>query len=203
MISSAIILSCLLLTIYFPAQGNLQTFSSVLFFLFLLPVLYIKLILKQNLANFGFNLRNKSIGLLWACLMLFVSLLIAFFLIHFYNFEQKYIIPAYIAQNFGSFLFYELILVNFLLFIQEFFFKGFLLSFLSQRFGLWSVLLQSLLFILFLIITRELDWQVAPLIILTLTGGVVAYKSKSFLYSYAMGIFFLIIIDAYIIHLFK
>jgi membrane protease YdiL (CAAX protease family) len=203
LISSAIVLLCLLLAVKFPAQGSLQLFSSMLFFLFLLPILYIKIILKQNLADFGFNLQNKLTGLLWGFGMLLVSFLILFILLHFYNFAQNYLIPAYLAQNFWSFLFYELILVNFLLFIQEFFFKGFLLFLFAKHFGLWSVILQSLIFILFLVTTSSLNWKLAPILILSVTGGVVAYKSKSFIYSFVMSLFFLIVTDAYIIYLFK
>lgn len=203
LISSVVILLCLSLSVSFPTQGSLQIFSNAFFFLFLLPVLYIKIILKQDLADFGLNLQNKSLGLLWGVSMLVVSFLVIFFLIHFYKFEQNYLIPAYLAQNFWSFLFYELALVNFLLFIQEFFFKGFFLFLFTQRFGLWSIFLQTLLFVLFINITQGLHWQITPMLILSVTGGFVTYKSKSFIYSYVMSLFFLIILDAYIIYLFK
>ncbi|MDP1619834.1 MAG: hypothetical protein Q8M12_02450, partial [bacterium] len=79
LISSAIVLLCLFLAVYFPAQGTLQLFSNTLFFLFLLPVLYIKIILKQNLTDFGFNTLNISAGLLWSLAMLASSFLIIFF----------------------------------------------------------------------------------------------------------------------------
>jgi len=202
LISSMIVLLCLTLVTYFPTQGNLQTFSSALFFLFLLPILYIKFILKQNLNNFGFALPTKLRDLYWSLAMLFVSGLIIFLLLHFFDFEQKYLLPTYLAQSFWSFLFYELILVNFLFFIQEFFFKGFFLFLFAKRFGFWSVFLQGLLFTLFILATRTV-WQSVPMLILAFTGGVVAYKTKAFLYSYVMGLFFLIFLDAYIIYLFR
>lgn len=203
LISSVVILACLLLVVFFPTQGVLQNFSASLFFFFLLPTLYIKFILKKDLRAFGFNLQNPKTGFSWALGMLIVSALIIFILIHFFNFEKKYLMPAYLAQNFGIFLFYELVLVNFILFIQEFFFKGFVLFLFSEKLGFLAAILQALIFTLFLLFASDLNWKLAPFIILSFTGGIVAHKSRSFLYSYLMSLFFLIILDAYIIYLFK
>lgn len=203
LISSAVILLCLLLVSSFPVQGNMQIFSSILFFLFILPVLYIKFILKQDLDRFGFNLKNKLAGLRWSLAMLIVSFLVVSLLMHFYEFEQKYLIPAYLAQSYWSFLFYELVLVNFLLFIQEFFFRGFVLFSFAEKLNFFAPFVQFLIFALFLAATDSIGWKAAPSIILSLTGGIVAYKSKSIIYPYLTSLLFMIILDAYIIYLFK
>lgn len=198
-----IFLLCLALTLFFPASGSLQEFSNVFFFLFLLPFLYIRFVLKKDLRDFGFNLRNKKSGFLWAGAMLGVSLLIIFILVRFFEFQNHYFLPAYIATNFGAFLFYELVLVNFIFFLQEFFFKGFFLFTLEKKLGLISFFIQAVLFTIFIILAQSFAWQIAPLVILSLTGGIVAYKSKSFIYAYLMGLVFLITLDSYIIYLFK
>lgn len=202
-ISSAIIVLCLFLVYLFPIQNSFQDFSRNLFFIFLLPILYIKFILKKNLSDYGFNLQNKEVGFAWAAGMLAVSFLIIFLLVHFYHFENNYPIPAYLAQNFWAFLFYELILVNFILFISEFFFKGFLLFTFTEKLGHWAIAIQFLAYFLFLVSAGSLAWQSAPMIILSLTGGIVSYKSRSFIYSYLMGLMFLIMLDSYIIYIFK
>ena len=202
-ISFVLILVCLFLNYYFPTQGALQLFSKSFFFLFILPTLYIKFILQKNLADFGFAFKTSLSALFWTLGMLSLSFFLIFLLIQFYAFDQKYLIPTYLAQNFSYFIFYELVLVNFIFFTQEFFFKGFVLFSLAKNFKNWSIFLQSLLFILFTIATQKPNWQVFPMFILSLTGGIVTYKSKSMLYSYVMGLFFLIVIDAYIIYLFK
>lgn len=201
-ISLAIFAICAVLAIFFPAQGSMQQFSSAFFFLFLLPFLYVRFILKKDLSQFGFNLRNNKTGLLWALAMLPISFLFVFILIQFFDFRENYQLPAYLGSNFWAFLFYELVLVNFVFFLQEFFFKGFLLSIIAERLGLLSFLIQALLFALFISIPA-FDWMNAKYIILAFTGGIVAYKSKSFLYAYFMGLPFLILLDAYIIHSFK
>jgi len=201
--SSVIVILCLFLVYLFPVQNSFQNFSRNLFFLFLLPLLYIKLVLKKNIRDYGFSLQNKKTGFAWAAGMLIVSCLIVFLLIHFFQFETKYFLRAYLAQSFWIFLFYELVLVNFLLFINEFFFKGFLLFIFAEKLGHWAIAIQFLAYLLFLIFASSLAWQIAPMIILALTGGIVTYKSKSFIYSYLMGLVFLIILDSYIIYIFK
>jgi len=203
LISSAIALLCLFLVVSFPAQDFLQNLSRGFFILFLLPVLYIKLILKQDLRDFGFNLQNPRVGFSWATGMLAASFLIIFFLIRFSDFENNYLIPAYLAKSFGLFLFYELVVTNFILFIYEFFFKGFLLFLLARKLGFLAVFIQALTFILFMTIVGIMDWKMVPAAILAFTGGIVAYKSRSFIYSYLMGLVFILFLDAYIIHIFK
>jgi membrane protease YdiL (CAAX protease family) len=203
LIGSVVVLSCLMLVIFFPAQGVLQEFSRSLFFFFLLPILYIKIILKKNLYDFGFNLQNPLISFSWMTGMFFVSALIIYILMYFFDFENNYLLPAYLAQNFGMFLFYELVLMNFILFIQEFFFKGFVLSLFTKKFGFVATIIQTLIFTLFLLFTDTMVWQLTVIILLSFTGGIVAYKSRSFIYSYLMSLVFLILLDAYIINIFK
>lgn len=202
-ISSMVFIVCLALAYFFPTDNYFQTITKGLFFFLLLPILYIKFILRQNLRSFGFSFKNPKIGIFWVIGMLFVSFLIIFILIKFSNFENDYLIPAYLAENFRLFLFYELVMLNFILFIYEFFFRGFILFSLSQKFGWLAVPIQVLIFVLFLFFTSTIDWKLAPTIILSIAGGIVAYKSRSFIYSYLMSLVFMIFLDAYIIYIFK
>lgn len=203
LVSSAIVVLCLALVYLFPTSGALQNITKNLFFLILLPGLYIKFILKKDLSDYGFNLQNKKIGLWWALGMLAASFLAILLLLRFYHFENNYLIPAYIANNFWIFIFYELVLVNLLLFINEFFFKGFLLFTFSEKLGIWTILIQFLVYVLFLLSAGSLNWQLTPMILISLLGGIVTYKSRSFLYSYAASLLFLLFLDAYVIYIFK
>lgn len=200
-ISSAVILLCLFLDLFFPTDGYLQKFSASFFFLFVLPILYIKIILKKDLSQFGFNLQNKRRGFFWATIMLVASLLTIAVLIYFFNFDQNYSISFYVATIFPMFLIYELIYINFIYFINEFFFRGFVMFPFMKKLGAWSVLIQFLIFILYLISIQTIDWQATPLIIVSIAGGIVSYKNKSFLYSYAASLVFIIILDAFMIYL--
>ncbi len=202
-ISSAVIFLSLFLVYLFPVADIFQNFNRSLFFMAILPFLYIKFVLKKNLSDYGFNLDNKKTGFFWAAAMFAVSFGTVLVLIQFAGFDKKYTIPSYIADNFWIFLVYELLLINFQIFINEFFFRGFLLFSFMEKIGYWSIAIQALVYILFAASAIGFSWNITPFIIMSVTGGIVAYRSRSFLYSYFMSLFFMIILDAYIIHLYK
>jgi uncharacterized protein len=187
----------------FPASSFFQNLTKSLFFLIFIPYLYIKYILKENFSDFGFNFRNKKSGFIWAGLALVFSLLLIYLLANYTGFKKNYTLPVNISRSFYLFILYELVMVNILLFIQEYFFKGFMISIFRKKLGYLSVLIQAIIYLIPLWIFSASPWQTFPMIILSLAGGAVAYKSRSFIYSYFFGITFLIITDAYIIYLQK
>jgi len=204
--SSFVILVCLFLSISFPAEAGLQQITKSFSFFVVIPILYIKLILKKDLRSYGMNIsekKNRRAGIFWAILMLFISLMIAYLLFNYTGFKKSYGLAAYIVDNFWIFIAYELILVNILLFMQSFFYQGFVFFTYLKKFGYWSILIQFFLYLLFISVLGNFSWQLSPFIILSLTGGWVAYKSKSFVYSYAMGLLFIIVLDSYIIYTMK
>jgi membrane protease YdiL (CAAX protease family) len=203
LIAFVVIFLCLFLAISFPVADSSQFISRIIFFLIILPSLFIKFILKKNLAEFGLNLADNRKGFLWAGIMFVASLLITLVLFYFFKLETRYTLPNLVITNFWGFVLYEAVVMNFILFIFEFFFRGFTQTILEKKMGHWAPLLQFIIFIGFLFLIHKLTWQYTPLIILSLTGGIVAYKSKSFIYSYLMGLVFTLALDLYIIELFK
>jgi len=203
--SSFALIVCLVLFYFFPANGVLQILSRSLFFLLIVPILYIKIILKKNARDFGFSFSPDRKGFLWLGGTLLVALLLVYILITFTDFKDNYrsMIPGPVYSNFRAFLLYELVFVNFLLFLHEAFFNGFLLFTLKKPFGYWAVLIVTVLFLVFLGLIRALNWQMVPTIIAISFGTWIAYKNQSFFYSYLMGFIFTIILDAYVIQLFK
>ncbi len=199
----SVIATCLLLFAFFPATNFFQNLTKEFFFLLLVPFLFVKYFLRKNITEFGFNLKNKKIGFLWSLLALFFSFLFIYLLSNFTSFGKNYHLPKSVSENFYFFLFYELILVNFLFFFQEYFFKGFLLSILREKTDYLSVPIQAIIYLIPLWIFTNSIWQTIPLTILSLVGGIVAYRTKSFFYSYLFGIVFLLMTDAYIIFLNK
>jgi len=194
---------CLLLFFLFPGNNFSQYLTKSAFFLMLIPFLYIRYILKKNIFDFGFNLKNAKIGFIWGGLMLAISLLAIYALANLTDFEKQYFISPYISGNFWQFVFYELLLVNALFFFQEYFFKGLLLAILSDKIGYLSVLIQAIIYLVSLQFIYNSFWQSIPLAIFSLTGGVAAFKGRSFVYSYLPGILFIILTNAYIIYLNK
>jgi hypothetical protein len=203
LVSFGVALLCCFSSLFFPAQNSAQIITKNLFFLVILPALYIKLILHQNLSDFGWNLKNKSGAISWGIGTTIFTLLLFYLMLKFTLFETSYVLGDYVKNSFWLFLVYELLIVNFSLFIFSYFFQGFLLFTFQKKFKSWSIAAQAILFLAFLFFTKSLSWQVAPFILLSITGGLLSYETKSFLYSYFMSIFVIIILDTYIIYLTK
>jgi hypothetical protein len=201
--TSLIVLACLILLTIFPSNGALQFFTKSLFFLLIVPILYIKLVLKKNLSQFGFNFKNYKIGFLWSFAAFGFSLLLFFMLLRFYPSPDTRSLPNAVVTNFWAFLFYELIIINSLFFLQQFFVQGFVLFFLKEKFGAWSVIISFLILLIFLLIGGSPSLADLPLLVFFLTANFASYKSSSFIYSYVAGLLFFVSTHAYLIHLIK
>lgn len=199
-ITSCVIVFCLLLSVFFPVQNSIQLLTRNIFFLVIVPILYYKLVLKKNISNFGLTLGNKKAGILWGILMFF-AILLTFFLLYLYtDFKKNYLLSSYIVHNFWIFLIYELILANVFIFIQEFFWRGFILLYFSKKIDFFAIFLQFFLYTLILIPTENSFWQMAPTLVISLFSGIIVYKSRSIFYSWAASLFSLVILDSFIIY---
>jgi len=194
--------ACVLLFLAFPLSGasqdrTIQGLTTLIVFLFIAPISYVKFILKKPLTTLGFSWKNKQAGFFWGGLMLIVSLGIAIAIAK-TPLARIFALPAGIASSFGLFLLYEVVLANLVLFVLEFFFHGFIFSALQTTFKGWAILIAGVLFIGFLAVTGNLRWAVIALL-----GGVVAYKSRSFVFAYIMSFAFMIFFDTYLIFISK
>jgi hypothetical protein len=203
LVSFGVALICLFSSFLFPAQNSAQLITRNLFFLVFLPIAYIKLILGKSLADFGWNLRNQKTALRWSLLISLFTLLLFYLMPNYTAFKTSYVLGDYVRNNFWFFLFYELLLVNFSVFIFCAFFQGFLLSLLQEKTAHFAIAIQTGVFLAALFLTKALSWQTAPFVLLSITGGFLAWKTKSFFYSYFMSVFAIIILDAYFIYLTK
>ncbi len=199
---STVIFLCLLLSVTFPVSDSIQSISRSIFFLIILPILYIKLISKETLSSWGWIKPNKISGLFLSLILLALGSVLFFLLIRFVGFSSHYQVPLFAKNSFADFLLYELFFLNVYFFSQEVFFKSFVL-FAFKQFSAWAVLIQSGLYLLVLLISKDLSWQTTPFIFISLAGGWLTYKTKSFFYSYFFGLLFIITLDAYIISLAK
>lgn len=202
-VTSGVIVLCLVLFAIFPREGVFQEIIANLTFLLVIPILYIKIILKKKLGNFGLQTGDKKKGIIWAVLSLGISLLIFYIVYNYTDFPKYYRLPQEIMNNFWLFVFFEVLLIGSLTVLYEFFFRGFVMFNFTEKFGYWAIAIQFLLFILFFLATGNLGWSVIPGIIIAPFAGVAAYKGRSLIYSFAVSLFFIIILDALIIGLSK
>lgn len=203
LITLAVIAICLILSIAFPIKGTMEDLTKDVFFLFIIPILYIKLVLKKNIGDFGLSLGDKKTGTLWGIGMLIVSLLITFVLVKLTDFTLNYKIASSVTGSFWIFLLNMLVFSNLLIFLQEYFFRGFVLSAFLREIGAYAILAQAGIYFAIVIAQRGFGkdlWQMAPMIIMSFTGGITAYKSRTMLYSYISGLLYFILLNAYLIH---
>ncbi|GBE17080.1 hypothetical protein BMS3Abin15_00916 [bacterium BMS3Abin15] len=199
--TGGVIILCLVLVAFFPRKDVFQGIIVNLTFLLIIPILYIKIILKKKLGNFGLQTGDKKKGIIWAVLSLVVSLLIFYIIYNYTSFSEYYRLPQRIMTDFWFFIFFEVLLIGSITVLYEFFFRGFVMFNFTEKFGYWAVIAQFLLFILFLLATGNLGWSIIPIIISAPFAGITAYKSRSLIYSLGVSLFFVIISDALVIGL--
>jgi hypothetical protein len=195
-------LICLLSFKFFPTKGNFQNAFVEISFLLVLPFLYNKFILKKDIKEYGFIVGDWKKGVLLSLIGISISIIVFFIFYKNFNLADKYFLPTEFINTFSNFLFYESVLVLFSVFIFEFFFRSFIMFNFLPYIGKFSILLQWLVFLLFLYFTKSFTWAFAPYIVFSLFSGLISYKSRSVLYSIVSQFILIIIIDASAILLF-
>ena len=199
---TSVIFFIILVFVYaiFPVKDNFQNvITSVVFFVFL-PVLYIKLILKKTITEFGIKIGDIKKGITYSFVSLLVFMLIIFIVIRYTQFINNYILPLDVVHNFGSFLLYEGFWVLLFVGMYDFLFRGFVYFSCEKEFGLWAILLQTILFLMLVLFDGSFKWIFLPYIIFAPFAGIIVYKSRSLIYSIATQFIAIVLLDVYFIH---
>lgn len=196
-VTLAVILACMLLFSFFPIKRNyFQEIAISLAFLFFVPFLYIKIVLKRKMMEFGFQIVKWKEGffIMPAC---FLIMGILFYVVFNYtNFKEEYFLGNYEMTSSYWYLFvYEVLIINLIVFLYEVFFRGFIMFYFKNKFNIYAILVQFLIFILFLDMLGQLSLDYIFYMMAALLAGLIAYKSKSLLYSYLFSIIVLIASD--------
>jgi hypothetical protein len=202
-VSILIIVVCLSLYLLFPTANVFQQLISSAAFLLVIPLLYIKIVLKKPLAEYGFQLGEKKIGLTTAGISLLISIPLFYVIFSYTGLPRYHNLPAIVIKNFFYFIAYEMLLVGLFAVFYEVFFRGFLTLGFSKIWKYWSIAAQFLVFILFLFLSRGNDWSLIPFAIISPFSAYVAYRSRSLIYSFATTLIFVILADAIAIGLTK
>jgi membrane protease YdiL (CAAX protease family) len=198
-------LGALIVYYLFPFDGKLnetvQAIASGLMFLLLLPVLYTKLILKESLGAIGFRGSVRRHGWISVPLVTVPVLSVLYLLVRYYPVEDGYYIPSVAVESFWLFVLYELLLVGTIIFLYEVFFRGFVQLLWLKPLGLVAVLLQAILFFVFVLVTDGVTWQSAPMLFAAISAGFVAHYTRSIWYSWGSAWLVLFLADAYMLTL--
>lgn len=167
----------------FPANLSGEVFWMVLAIFFAFPLLIVRIVLKEDLKNFGLQTGNFRIGAIFAA-VLFVTLAVAaYFVVSNAHWRGQLLLPSGIARNFWYFLWFEILIALPLHFFWEFFFRGFVQLGLEKKIGIFSLFLQGLLQ------TALALKGPLPMVFLvfgsSLLSGLAVQKSRSIYYSAA------------------
>jgi len=203
------LLSILFVYLIFPSNYGpgflpfLQTITKEFFLLFLTPLLFVRFILKKSFQEYGFSLKNKHRGFIYAGSALVFSLILSYILIRYTDFLKFYKLEPVVIVNFWMFLLRELVFFNLILFFYEYFFKGFVLSLYSEKFLYGAIFIQALLYLIPNLVSPNNFLSSAPMAMIALIGGIVAYQTRSFFYSYFYSLAYIIILDSFVIYSLK
>ncbi|MCK9378777.1 MAG: hypothetical protein M0P97_01370 [Candidatus Moranbacteria bacterium] len=195
LITTVVAIICLVLIVIFPRDNVFQNFIVGISFFLIVPWLYIRIVLKESIADYGIQVGRVSSGVCWAIFSFVIFSLIILIASKYANFVNGYRLPQMIDGNFGLFVVYEVFLVGFFLFLYELFFHGWLLNFLKKYVNGSAVITQFAVFVIFLALIDNLNWTFFPYMVINLFGGWVVYRSHSIWYSFIFGWIAIILLD--------
>ncbi|MBP9751943.1 MAG: hypothetical protein KBD19_03720 [Candidatus Moranbacteria bacterium] len=198
-------IGALLLYYFFPFDEKLNdsvqaVVSGAVFFL-LLPILYVKLILKEPVSVIGFRGSSRSHGWISVPLVVVPILSVLYLLVRYYPVEEGYYIPSLAESSFPIFLLYEIALVGTIAFLYEVFFRGFVQLLWLRDLGLWSVFIQAGIFFAFVLFTDGVTWQSVPMILSAFAAGFTAHYTRSIWYSWIAAWLLLFLSETYLLTL--
>jgi len=115
--------------------------------LFILSILIIKLILKEDLRNYGLQFGDYKTGLSLSAIFFLVMLPVIWFFSATPEFTEKYPHLLSTRNSWGEFYIYESGMLLYMI-SWEFIWRGFMLFGLKEKFGFYSVLIQLIPFVI-------------------------------------------------------
>jgi len=188
--SNILITTSLLFVIFFHTEGVVQQILTSVTFLFLLPLLFTRFILKTPLKKLSLSFPEKLTDILFACIVYIIVGGILITLSSIFSLSQ----PPVIIESFALFFLLHILFTGIVTFVFEFFFRGFVQTTWREKIGKWSILLQWLIFIFFLVATNSLkDTDMLPFIILAPISGIISHKTNSIVITFLFSWIFVIL----------
>jgi membrane protease YdiL (CAAX protease family) len=133
-------------------QSSSSRFNSLIYWVSILdlnyiiiPLLVIKLILKEKASEFGLSLKLERNFFQFYFIFMIFMLVFVYFASKTSSFQSKYpFLKIYNSSQLDSkFLMWELVYCS-QFFCLEFFFRGFMVKGLQNKFGLWSIFIMTI-----------------------------------------------------------
>ncbi|MBK8980894.1 MAG: CPBP family intramembrane metalloprotease [Ignavibacteria bacterium] len=184
---------------YYQNFGKDKFLSRVYWFLtdgllmFILPLLAIKLLFRENLRDYGFTWGDKKFGFITSGIFLVVMLITVWIVSATPVFASAYPQGGIkVKESFVNFAFYELCILIYML-GWEFLWRGYMLFGLRSKFGYYSIFIQMIPF--FILHKGKPEIELFASIFAGLILGVQALRSGSFLYCWILHWLVMLFID--------
>lgn len=201
--TTTVVLSSLILLLYLGDYGDVDplvrsfiTYSGVFL---VIPLLYCKIMLGRPLSAIGFHKGNIWAGIGGSVLALIVALAALLVLWNFTPLLKDYQLPRAVEEKFLFFVLYQILVNGFITLLYEVFFRGFIMLLWLRSWGVWSVLFQTGLFFLLVYLGDGVSAETIPAMLFAPFAGLIAYQSRSILFSYGASWFFYFLTDAVVL----
>ncbi|MBK6914312.1 MAG: CPBP family intramembrane metalloprotease [Ignavibacteriales bacterium] len=138
---------------FFKSKENISLieyfywFISDFFTLLIIPVLIVKLILKEKLNNFGFQVGDYKTGLKYSFLFILFMIPLIWFVSGSQSFASTYPHLQMARSNWSIFILYETGMLIYMI-AWEFIWRGYMLFGLKEKFGYYAILIQMIPFLI-------------------------------------------------------
>jgi membrane protease YdiL (CAAX protease family) len=157
----------------------LYWFASDFVTLFIIPVLIIKIILKENIKDYGIRIGDYSAGLKLMFLILIIMIPIIWFVTAQQGFSLTYPLLVQARDSWPVFILFETGIL-FYLFSWEFIWRGFMLFGLKEKFGYYAVIIQMIPFLI--LHNGKPPVETFGAILGGIALGILAYRTRSIYY---------------------
>lgn len=201
--TTAFVFFCLVFFAFFQESSalspTLQAAIIGLIFLFILPLLYCRFVLREPLSALGF--RSGGPGAWVSALTLTLAALGVEYLVwlNWNDFGSLYRLPAAVERNFFWFILYELLLVPAVVLVYETFFRGLIQSLWLSHIPRGAVAIQALFFYALFFLSTDFSWDALPLLLFAPVAGLIVFLTRSLWYSIVASWLFLVLTDIFIL----
>ncbi len=174
-------------------------FSIFFLLMFVLPVVYVKFVMRKPLGNFGWGLGDVKYGVKWLLTIPLLVVPLMFVASKMPGLRVEYPLAKTLLHNRDALFLYESAYVLFYYVAWEFFFRGFLLFGLRERFGdVNAILIQTISSCLVHI--GKPESEIIGSIVVGVLFGMIALRSKSIWYVFLIHASIGVFTDLFIIY---
>jgi len=180
---------------------NISVNQFIRFFglFFVLPALYVKLVMHKSLKDFGLGLGDYKTGLKILAVLIPVIFIAIYFAAQMPDVRSEYPLAKSLLQDHSHLIFYELAYVIFYYIAWEFYFRGVLIFGLKNRFGAFNAILIQTISSCLVHIGKP-EGEILGAIIVGIIFGLIALRTRSIWYVLILHALIGVLTDLYIIY---